>query len=109
MPSPSGSMPTAARCWQWNAACVLAFYFQDPSGASILRRMLDRAYLVGAVGRDENARELVGQAMVTALNAVVALGDAGFADAVEALVKGDPDADVRFAASQALGRLKKGK
>lgn len=91
---------------QWNAACALAFYFQDGSGIPVLHRMLDRTILTQTIGKDDNATELVSQAMVTALNAVVALGDPQFLATVEGLAKNDPDAGVRFTASKALDRMK---
>ncbi len=92
---------------QWNAACVLGFYFGDASGKDVLRSMLDRGAVEKVVGGNEYARELSREAMVIAMNAIVALEDASFAPALEGLSTSDPDEKVRFAASQALTKLKR--
>jgi HEAT repeat protein len=92
---------------QWNAACVLGFYFRDPDVVPILKSMLDRPSVERAVGSNEYSRELIVQAMVTAMNAVVALKDESCRPALQAISSSDPDQKVRIAAQQALAKLGK--
>ncbi len=92
---------------QWNAACVLGYYFRDASAVPVLKAMLDRPTVETAVGKNEYTAELIVERMVTAMNAVVSLGDEGFRPTLEAISKNDPDQKIRIAASQALAKLGK--
>ncbi|MBI2931338.1 MAG: HEAT repeat domain-containing protein [Planctomycetes bacterium] len=104
---------------QWNAAFVLAFYLRDASGAPILRRMLDRAYITqivtsgfkepGGIGEATaaNAPALIAYALQMGCQGIAALGDAASVGALESLAAGDPDIGVRDAAMKTLRVIEK--
>jgi len=96
----------------WNAAFALAYFLGDGSGTDILKKMLDRKYLGERINRnDPNWDTLEARAMFTACNAAARLRDASFLPRLKDLT--DPgkerDADVRFAAHQAINKIQETK
>lgn len=92
----------------WNAALALAYFLGDPSGNDTLMKMLDRAYLVERIRKDDpNARTLVAQALIMACNSAARLKDFAFLPALQRLTddKVEPDGDVRFIAHKAIAMI----
>lgn len=107
---------------QWNAAVALARH-KDRDGVPVLRRMLDRPYVQGAVDRQrtldqaggegrrdrpaprEADGDAAGEVMIGALRAVAALGEMSLRDAVAGLSREEPNLRVRQAAMEALKAL----
>jgi HEAT repeat protein len=92
----------------WNAAFSLAFFLGDRSGADLLKRMLDRAYLAEKIGRDDpNCRELEARVIVTAASAAVKLKDESFLPLLRERADDgkEPNAEVRFLAHQAIRKI----
>ena len=95
---------------QWNAAVALAQH-RDRSGATVLRRMLDREYVERLVTRavQTNAPvDPVVDVMISGLQAVGMLGDPALRDSVAALSQDDVSLQVRQAAFEALKQLEQG-
>jgi HEAT repeat protein len=96
----------------WNAAFALAYFLGDGSGTDTLKKMLDRKYLGERISRnDPNWDMLEARAMFTACNAAAALKDASFVPLLKALTdtQTERDADVRFAAHQAINKIQEKK
>jgi HEAT repeat protein len=96
----------------WNAAFALAYFLGDGSGADTLKKMLDRKYLGERINRsDPNWDMLEARAMFTACNAAAALRDPGFLPLLKELtdIQKERDADVRFAAHQAINKIQEKK
>jgi HEAT repeat protein len=96
----------------WNAAFALAYFLGDGSGADILKNMLDRKYLGERINRnDPNWDMLESRAMFTACNAAAALKDPSFVPLLKGLtdINKEHDADVRFAAHQAIHKIQETK
>lgn len=96
----------------WNAAFALAYFLGDGSGTDILKKMLDRKYLGERINRnDPNWDTLEARAMFTACNAAARLQDESFLPLLKALTdtQKERDADVRFAANQAINKIQEKK
>ena len=96
----------------WNAAFALAYFLGDGSGTDILKKMLDRKYLGERINRnDPNWDTLEARAMFTACNAAARLRDASFLPQLKELTdpRNERDADVRFAAHQAINKIQETK
>jgi HEAT repeat protein len=96
----------------WNAAFALAYFLGDGSGTDTLKKMLDRKYLGERINRtDPNWDTLEARAMFTACNAAAALKDPSFIPLLKELTDTakEPDADVRFAAHQAIHKIQEKK
>ena len=96
----------------WNSAFALAYFLGDGAGTDTLKKMLDRKYLGERINRnDPNWDTLEARAMFTACNAAARLKDASFLPQLKELT--DPgkerDADVRFAAHQAINKIQETK
>jgi HEAT repeat protein len=96
----------------WNAAFALAYFLGDGSGTDTLKKMLDRKYLGERISRnDPNWDMLEARAMFTACNAAAALKDPSFIPLLKELTDTakERDADVRFAAHQAIHKIQEKK
>lgn len=96
----------------WNAAFALAYFLGDGSGTDTLKKMLDRKYLGERISRnDPNWDMLEARAMFTACNAAAALKDPSFLPLLKELTDTakERDADVRFAAHQAIHKIQEKK
>jgi len=96
----------------WNAAFALAYFLGDGSGTDTLKKMLDRKYLGERINRsDPNWEMLEARALFTACNAAAALKDPGFLPLLKDLTdtEKERDADVRFAAHQAIHKIQEKK
>lgn len=96
----------------WNAAFALAYFLGDGSGTDTLKKMLDRKYLGERINRnDPNWDTLEARAMFTACNAAAALKDPSFVPLLKELTDTtkERDADVRFAAHQAINKIQERK
>jgi len=96
----------------WNAAFALAYFLGDGSGTDTLKKMLDRKYLGERINRtDPNWDTLEARAMFTACNAAAALKDPSFIPLLKELTDTakERDADVRFAAHQAIHKIQEKK
>src|SRR6185295_13269157 len=96
----------------WNAAFALAYFLGDGSGTDTLKKMLDRKYLGERINRnDPNWDTLEARAVFTACNAAAALKDASFIPLLKELTdtNKERDADVRFAAHQAINKIQEKK
>jgi HEAT repeat protein len=96
----------------WNAAFALAYFLDDGSGTDTLKKMLDRKYLGERINRnDPNWDTLEARAMFTACNAAARLKDASFLPLLKELTdtQKERDADVRFAAHQAINKIQEKK
>lgn len=96
----------------WNAAFALAFFLGDGTGTDTLKQMMDRKYLGERINRkDPNWDMLEAKTVWTACNAAAKLKDASFLPLLKTLT--DPakerDADVRFAAHQAINKIQERK
>jgi HEAT repeat protein len=94
----------AAADVQWNAAVALARHGRK-EGVTILRRMLDRRYLEGAVqGQSESDADLdrAGDVMISGLQAAATLRDSSLKASVETISREDKNLKVRQAALEAL-------
>jgi HEAT repeat protein len=92
---------------QWNAAVALARHGRR-EGVPVLRRMLDRQYLEGAVeGRVEADADIdpAGDVMISGLQAAAALRETSLRDPVTAISREDKNLKVRQAALEALKSL----
>lgn len=92
---------------QWNAAVALARHGRR-EGVPVLRRMLDRQYLEGAVeGRVEADADIdpAGDVMISGLQAAAALREPSLRDPVTAISREDKNLKVRQAALEALKSL----
>ena len=92
---------------QWNAAVALARHGLD-DGLPVLRRMIDRPYverMVTLVPTPQDAVDPVAAVMVSALQAVAALGSSELNDQIRALSENDASLQVRNAALEALDAL----
>jgi HEAT repeat protein len=83
---------------RWNAAIALA-HRRDAAATPVLRRMLDRSELAATPGITPEQQE---EALVAALAAAGASGDASLRAPVQALLDHDPSPVVRQAAQKAL-------
>ncbi|MBV8879288.1 MAG: HEAT repeat domain-containing protein [Planctomycetaceae bacterium] len=96
----------------WNAAFSLAYFLGDGSGTDTLKKMLDRKYLGERINRnDPNWDTLEARAMFTACNAAARLKDESFVPLLKDLTdtQKERDADVRFAAHQAIAKIQERK
>jgi len=96
----------------WNAAFALAYFLGDGSGTDTLKKMLDRKYLGDRISRnDPNWDMLEARALFTACNAAARLKDASFLPLLRELTdtQKERDADVRFAAHQAINQIQEKK
>ena len=95
----------------WNAAFALAYFLDDPSGADLLKKLLDRKYLGEKIGADQNAEALTVHALKIGCSAAGKLQDASFIPLLKSLtdVKAERDVEVRFAAHQAINRIQEKK
>jgi HEAT repeat protein len=96
----------------WNAAFALAYFLGDGSGTDTLKKMLDRKYLGERISRnDPNWDMLEARAVFTACNAAARLKDASFLPLLKELTdtQKERDADVRFAAHQAINQIQEKK
>jgi HEAT repeat protein len=92
---------------QWNAAVALARH-DDASGLPVLRRMLDRSFVTGAVtaaARADQETDPVSEVMISALRAVAALRETSLRESVGELSRSDQNLRVRQAAIEALKAL----
>jgi hypothetical protein len=92
---------------QWNAAVALARHGRR-EGLPVIQRMLDRAYLAGAVKLDPGTSDDVdpaGEVMITGLQAAAALRDPSLRSRIEQISRGDRNLRVRQAALDALKTL----
>jgi HEAT repeat protein len=92
---------------QWNAAVALARHGDD-AGLPVLRRMLDRAFVAGAVtvaARPDQENDPVSDVMISALRAVAALSDTSLREPIAELSRSDQNLRVRQAAMDALKAL----
>ena len=92
---------------QWNAAVALARHGRR-EGVPVLRRMLDRQYLEGAVeGRVEADIDVdpAGDVMISGLQAAAALREPSLREPVTAISRDDKNLKVRQAALEALKSL----
>ena len=93
---------------QWNAAVALAHHGDD-RGLTVLRRMLDRAYVSGQVIASASLQDPASDVMISGLRAVAVLGAARVAgdvrSSVEALAGADESLKVRQEAMLALEAL----
>lgn len=83
---------------RWNAALALA-RFGDRGGVAVLMRMLDRNYLNSIPSMREDQKE---QVMVSAIEALAALGERQAEPLFRAISQSDPSLKVRQAALRAL-------
>jgi HEAT repeat protein len=89
---------------QWNAAVALARQGRR-EGVPVLRRMLDRQYLEGAVQGHVEAdvdTDPAGEVMISGLQAAAALKESSLREPVEAISRDDKNLKVRQAALEAL-------
>lgn len=96
----------------WNAAFSLAYFLGDGTGTDTLKKMLDRKYLGERINRnDPNWDTLEARAMFTACNAAARLKDESFLPLLKDLTDDtkERDADVRFAAHQAISKIQEKK
>jgi HEAT repeat protein len=96
----------------WNAAFALAYFLGDATGTDTLKKMLDRKYLGTRINRnDPNWQMLESRAMFTACNAAARLKDESFLPILKELTDKDKerDPDVRFAAHQAINKIREKK
>jgi len=96
----------------WNAAFALAYFLGDGSGTDTLKKMLDRKYLGERISRnDPNWDTLEARAVFTACNAAARLKDPSFLPLLKDLteIQKERDADVRFAAHQAIHQIQERK
>jgi HEAT repeat protein len=96
----------------WNAAFALAYFLGDGSGTDTLKKMLDRKYLGERISRnDPNWDTLEARAVFTACNAAARLKDPSFLPLLKDLtdIQKERDADVRFAAHQAINQIQERK
>ena len=96
----------------WNAAFALAYFLGDGSGTDTLKKMLDRKYLGDRISRnDPNWDTLEARAVFTACNAAARLKDPSFLPLLKELTdtQKERDADVRFAAHQAINQIQERK
>ncbi|HZE95389.1 MAG TPA: HEAT repeat domain-containing protein [Planctomycetota bacterium] len=96
----------------WNTAFALAYFLGDGSGTDTLKKMLDRKYLGERINRnDPNWDMLEARAMFTACNAAARLKDESFLPLLKELtdIQKERDADVRFAAHQAIHKIQEKK
>jgi HEAT repeat protein len=92
---------------QWNAAVALARHGRR-EGVPVLRRMLDRKYLEGAVeGKVEADADTdpAGDVMISGLQAAAALREPSLVEPVTAISRADKNLKVRQAALEALKSL----
>lgn len=92
---------------RWNAAVALARHGRR-EGVPVLRQMLDRRYLDGAVqGQSESDADLdrVGDVMISGLQAAAALREASLKETVLGISREDKNLKVRQAALEALKSL----
>jgi HEAT repeat protein len=93
----------------WNAAFALAYFLRDRSGTDTLKKMLDRKYLEEKIGRDDiNSEVLKARALFTACNGSARLKDESFLPFLRDLTDDakEKDSDVRFAAHQAINKIR---
>ena len=89
---------------RWNAAVALARK-GNHDGVPVLRQMLDRAYVEGAVKRDvrqDEDRDPIADVMISGLRAAATLKDGDLRPSVSALSESDRSLKVRQAALEAL-------
>jgi HEAT repeat protein len=92
---------------QWNSAIGLA-RLRDGHAAPVLRRMLNREYVAGAVTRATGPTadiDPVDEIMISGLRAVAVLKETGLREPVEALSRTDRSLSVRQAAMEALKQM----
>jgi HEAT repeat protein len=92
---------------QWNAAVALARHGRS-EGVPVIRRMLDREYVEGAVEAKVQADadiDPAGDVMISGLQAAAALRDASLRDPVTTISRDDKNLKVRQAALEALKSL----
>ena len=92
---------------QWNAAVALARHGRD-DGMPVLRRMIDRPYverMVTLAPTPQEAVDPVAAVMVSALQAVAALGSGELNEQIRALSESDASLQVRNAALETLDAL----
>jgi HEAT repeat protein len=92
---------------RWNAALALARH-GSREGAPVLRQMLDRAYVEGAVKRDvrlDEDQDPIADVMISGLRGVASLKDESFKPSVQLLSEHDRSLKVRQAAIEALKAL----
>jgi HEAT repeat protein len=85
---------------RWNAAVALGRR-RDPTATPVLLQMLDRAHLTSVPGITPEQQEA---ALLEAVTAAGASGDAALRPALESLRQKDPSLKVREAARKALDR-----
>ncbi len=92
---------------QWNAAVALARH-GDGGGVPVLRRMLDREYVEGAVTRTPRGdaeSDPVADVMISGIQAVMTLRESSLREPVETLSLADRSLRVRQAALEALREI----
>lgn len=101
------ALQDAAPDVRWNAALALARH-GSREGAPVLRQMLDRAYVEGAVKRDvrvDEDQDPIADVMISGLRGVASLKDESFKPSVRLLSEHDRSLKVRQAALEALKTL----
>jgi HEAT repeat protein len=99
-----GALEDTAADVRWNAAVALARHGSH-EGVPVLRQMLDRAYVEGAVKRDvrqDEDQDPIADVMITGLRAAAALKDESLRASVEGLSQQDRSMKVREAALETL-------
>ena len=92
---------------RWNAALALARH-GSKEGAGVIRQMIDRPYVEGAVKRDvrqDDDQDPIAEIMISGVRAAVALKDESMRASITALSKQDRSLRVRQAALEALKAL----
>jgi len=92
---------------RWNAAVALARHGKA-DGLQVIRQMLDRPYVEGAVKRDVAPNvdaDPVAEVMISGVRAAAVLRDAGLKATLEGLSRDDRSLKVRQAAIEALKQL----
>ena len=89
---------------RWNAAIALARH-DNHAGVAVLRQMLDRGYVEGAVKRDvrqDEDEDPMADVMISGLRAAASLKDETLKPSVATLSQQDRSLKVRQAAIEAL-------
>jgi HEAT repeat protein len=89
---------------RWNAAVALARHGRS-EGTTVLREMLDRAYVERTVKRDvrqDDDQDPIADVMISGIRAAAAIKDASLKPAIETLSHEDRSMKVRQAALEAL-------
>ncbi|MCI0415282.1 HEAT repeat domain-containing protein [bacterium] len=98
VPALQGHLDDSSAEVSWNAAIALA-RLGDPSGASLLSKMMDRAYLASFPKMSEPSKK---ELMTNAIKAAAKLHHPQLTEQIKAISTTDPDPGVRNEAIQAL-------